>query len=109
MASLTRSRSPDCTASCRSAAESRAASATSVTMMAATDLAHVLHLFFELHSETLAHPRLQFLNQRAEFAGGAGAGIVDQVGVIGRHVNIAAHNALRAHLFQKPGHGHLAR
>ena len=47
-------------------------------------------------------------DERAKVGRRAGAGVVDQVGVIVGHVNIAARHALGPHLFQKPGGRHFA-
>ncbi len=69
---------------------------------------YVLHLFFQLDAEPGTDAGFQFLDQGAEIGGGAGAGVVEEVGVVGGHMDVATPHALGAHLVQEPGSRDLA-
>src|SRR5580765_6304001 len=97
-ASFTRSRLPDRTASCRSAALNLSAN----TEASAIRLTHVLHLFFQIHSKPLAHALLQLSNHRAQLCRGTLTRVVDQVGMVVRHPDPAVTESLRTDLFEKP-------
>src|SRR5215471_17085222 len=86
ISAFTRSRSPDCTAWCRSADDKDR------TMAAASAIlsTHVLHLFFQLDAEGRAHQVFQLTDQEAEVGRRAAARVVKEVGVVGGHVNRAA-------------------
>src|SRR5690242_6107330 len=101
---LTWSRSPDRTAWCRSCPCTRHADANTT----AGSLCHVLHLFLYFDREAVPHALLELGDQRAQIAGCAVSGIVDEVRVIIRHLDAAALHALRAHLLQEPRGGNLA-
>src|ERR1039458_2985108 len=74
----------------------------------AAALPDVLDFLFQFDAEARAHASLQFLNERAQIGGGSGARVVDQVGVVRRHVNVAANHAFGANLLQKPRGGDLS-
>src|ERR1039457_2493597 len=105
--SLTCSRLPDRTASWRSAARSATATASSMATRWARPSTHVLYLFLQLDAEPREHASFELLNHAAEIRRGTGAGVVDQIGVVGGHVDIPAIESLGAHLLQKPTGRHL--
>src|SRR5690349_17167243 len=106
--SLTASRSPDCTACRRSTAGLGWATSPMAASTRARDLQHVLHLFFQVEAEAIAHAGFEIADQRAEVGCGAVSCVVDEIGVIRGNVNVAALDALGPYLFEEPGGGHLA-
>src|SRR5215831_10081952 len=102
--SLTRSRLPDCTASCKSAPSTTENAARTPTVV----LTHVLHLLLHLNAETIANPLLEVCDQRAEIERRARAVIVNQICMIGRDLDVAQPRSLGSHLFEKPRGRNLA-
>src|ERR1700722_3241372 len=70
--------------------------------------ADVLHFLFDFDAEASAHALLELLDERVEIGRRSSARVVDQVGVIGGHVDIAALQAFGAGLFEEPRSRNLA-
>src|SRR5436305_6917663 len=111
--SRTAARLPDCTAWWRSApgnmpANSRMTAVPDTPGQARELPADVLDFFLNFDTEARADTRFQFLNQGDEIGGGTVPGIVDEIGVIIRDVNITTHDALGPNLLEEPGGRNLA-
>src|ERR1017187_8987944 len=68
----------------------------------------ILDFLFQFDAEARVHAGLQLPTERAQIGGGSGARVIDQVGVVGPHVNVAPNHAFGSNLFQKPRGGDLS-